>query len=299
MDNTLLILAAGMGSRYGGLKQLDRVGPGGETIADYSIYDAIRAGFDRVTFVIRKRLEQDFIDVFASKWEKKIEVKFAFQEMDTFTPAGVDVSNREKPWGTAHAVLAAADAVKGNFAVINADDFYGLGAYTAMIDFMNKSLNDKTYGLLGYVLKNTLSEHGGVSRGVCVVGDNNRLKSIAERKNVHRDGDVVRANPLEGQPDVLSLDGSVSMNSWCFPPSIFEGLKEAYQPFAREHFADKEELLLPGVIQDWMDSGKVAVDVIPCDEHWIGVTFKEDKPKVMAALQGKVDNGEYPASVYP
>lgn len=294
----MLVLAAGMGSRYGGLKQLDQVGPSGEVIADYSIYDAIRGGFNKVVFVIRKELEQDFIDVFAKRWESKIEVKFAHQELTTAVPAGVDPSQRTKPWGTAHAVLAAADAINEPFAVINADDFYGPSAFTIMADYLKNRVSDDRYGLLGYILENTLSEHGGVSRGVCRT-ENGLLVNISERKNVRKEGDVAAANPFPGEPDTFPLRSPVSMNYWGYPASVFESLRGSFEQFAREN-ADKptEEMLLPGIVQERIDAGLLKVDVLECEEHWIGVTYKEDKPIVQAALKKLVADGKYPESLY-
>jgi NDP-sugar pyrophosphorylase family protein len=298
-SSSLVVLAAGMGSRYGGLKQLDRVGPSGEAIADYSIFDAQRAGFDKVVFVIRKSLEQDFIDVFAKKWEKAIDVQFAFQELDTCVPAGVDPTTRQKPWGTAHAVLAAKDAVTDPFAVINADDFYGPTAFSLMKAYLDNTVSETRYGLLGYVLENTLSEHGGVSRGVCRTRDG-KLVAIHERKNVRKEGDVAMADPYPGEPDSFDLRSPVSMNYWGYPAEVFGPLHEAFQRFALEHKDHpKEEMLLPGIVQSRMDAGEVSVDVITCEEHWIGVTYKEDKPIVEAALRDLVAQGQYPPSVFP
>lgn len=300
MRTSLLVLAAGMGSRYGGLKQLDRVGPSGETIADYSIYDAVRAGIDKVVFVIRKELEQDFIDVFAKKWEKVVEVKFAHQELTTAIPAGVDPSARQKPWGTAHAVLAGADAINEPFAVINADDFYGLSAFEMVQDYMQNTISDERYGLLGYVVRNTLSEHGGVSRGVCRTDENKKLIAIHERKNVRKEGDVAMADPYPGEPDSFPLDSPVSMNFWAYPKSVFDPLREGFEIFARENINDpKAEMLLPDIVRERMDAGLLSVDVLTCEEKWIGVTYKEDKPIVQAALREHVNNGRYPESVYP
>ncbi len=298
-NSSLVILAAGMGSRYGGLKQLDRVGPSGEAIADYSIFDAKRAGFNKVVFVIRKSLEQDFIEVFARRWGKVIDIQFAFQEMDTDVPDGVDVSLREKPWGTAHAVLAARKAVAEPFAVINADDFYGSTAFTLMKEYLDNGVSPVRYGLLAYVLENTLSEHGGVSRGVCRT-ENNRLVAIHERKKVHKEGTVAIADPYPGEPDQFDLRSPVSMNYWGYPADVFNPLYESFQRFALENRNNpKEEMLLPGIVQARMDAGEVVVDVITCQEHWIGVTYKEDKPIVEAALRELVAKRRYPQSVFP
>ncbi len=298
-SSSLVILAAGMGSRYGGLKQLDRVGPSGEAIADYSLFDAVRAGFDKVVFVIRKSLEADFIEFFARKWESAVAVEFAFQEMDTDVPASVDHSLRQKPWGTAHAVLAARHVVHEPFAVINADDFYGASAFTVMKNYLDTTVSPERYGLLGYVLSNTLSEHGGVSRGVCRT-EGGRLVAIHERKKVRREGDMAVADPYPGEPDRFPLDSPVSMNYWGYPAEVFEPLLESFQRFAVAN-RDKptEEMLLPGIVQERMDAGEVIVDVLTCNEHWIGVTYKEDKPIVEAALRQLVAEGRYPASVFP
>ncbi len=297
--SSLVILAAGMGSRYGGLKQLDRVGPSGEAIADYSIFDAKRAGFDKVVFVIRKSLEKDFIDVFAKRWGKVIDIQFAFQEMDTDVPAGVDHQLREKPWGTAHAVLAARKVVAEPFAVVNADDFYGSSAFSLMKDYLDTRVSEKRYGLLGYVLENTLSEHGGVSRGVCRTKDG-LLVAIHERKKVRKEGQMAVADPYPGEPDSFDLRSPVSMNYWGYPAQVFEPLYESFQRFALENKNNhKEEMLLPGIVQARMDAGEIVVDVITCEEHWIGVTYKEDKPIVEAALRKLVAEGRYPQSVFP
>ncbi len=298
-SSSLVILAAGMGSRYGGLKQLDRVGPSGEAIADYSIFDAHRAGFDKVVFVIRKSLEQDFTEIFARKWGKVIDIQFAFQEMDTDVPAGVDYTLREKPWGTAHAVLAARKVVSEPFAVINADDFYGSSAFTLMKEYLDSKVSPVRYGLLAYVLEKTLSEHGGVSRGVCRT-KNGQLVAIHERKKVRKEGNIAVADPYPGEPDSFDLLSPVSMNYWGYPAEVFDPLYESFQRFAKDHRDQpKEEMLLPGIVQSRMDAGEVVVDVITCQEHWIGVTYREDKPIVEAALRELVASGRYPQSVFP
>jgi UTP-glucose-1-phosphate uridylyltransferase len=297
---TLLVLAAGMGSRYGSLKQIDKLGPSGETIMDYSIYDAIRAGFGKVVFVIRKSIEADFREVF-SKYNGKIEVDFVHQELD-IVPAGIQVpAERQKPWGTGHAVLVAASKINTPFAVINADDFYGADAYKVMAQHLisNATADKNCYSMVGYIIENTLSEHGHVSRGVCETDANNTLKSIVERTQIQRiDGKIVFKdsddswNPLTGKE-------YASMNFWGFPQSIFPLLENKFKAFIEANSQNlKSEFYIPFAVDDLIKEGHANVHVLNSSAKWFGVTYKEDKPTTIQRIQELVDAGVYPISLW-
>lgn len=300
MKPTLLILAAGIGSRYGGLKQADGVGPSGEAILDYSIYDAIQAGFGKVTFVIRKDIEEDMEKIFFSNWRKKIEIDYTFQETNNL-PGGYSApEERVKPWGTGHAIWVAKDMVKEPFAVINADDFYGRESYQLAFDFLSNldNLLHSRYGLISYVLKNTLSEHGYVSRAECEINDHQMLTSITERLKIHptRSGPEYEADGKQVPIDENTL---VSMNMWCFMPSLFQHLEEDLLKFLETGSKDlKAEFLLPNVIDRLIKSGIVEIPVLKSGEKWFGMTYKEDKPEVMEKLSGLVRNGLYPTPIW-
>lgn len=299
MKPTLVILAAGMASRYGSLKQIQSFGPSGETIMEYSIYDAIRAGFGKVVFIIRKEFEQEFRDIFGSKFDGKIEVDYVFQSLDAFLPDGYSVpEGRTKPWGTAHAVLCAQNAVKEPFAVINADDFYGRDAFAKAGEFLQKECSPTNYAIIGYELLRTLSEHGTVNRGVCRVDKNGNLESIAERLNIAmKDGKILCDDNQE--PAELPLDSSVSMNFWCFHPSVFDISQEMFNDFVKKHYEEpKAEFFIPIVADDFIKSGKGQIPVIQTSSDWFGVTYKEDAPSVQASLDKLVDAGEYPNNLW-
>lgn len=300
MKPTLLILAAGMGSRYGGLKQIDEVGINGEAIIEYSIYDAIRAGFGKVVFVIRESIEAAFKAKFAGKFEDKIEVQYAYQEMDTPVAGLTEFPPREKPWGTGHAVLVAKNLIQEPFAVINADDYYGVAAFQQIAHFLTTQCAPDHYAMIGYTLKNTLSEHGYVNRGICSVDYDGYLTSVVERVKIQRDehGEVFYPDEDETK-HVLSENVLVSMNYWGFHPSYFDALEQHFRTFVAEHQDNpKAEFYIPFVVNKQLESKAIKLSVIPNDELWYGVTYREDKPIVVDAFKMLIENGTYPPSLW-
>ena len=297
---TLLILAAGIGSRYGGLKQLDKVGTSGETIIDYSIYDAIQAGFGKVVFVIRENIEADFRSFFDEKLKGKIEVDYVFQETHKI-PAGLSFNpERVKPWGTGHAVLMAKDAIKENFAVINADDFYGREAYQTLADyFKTEDRSDTDYCMVGYELKNTLSENGYVSRGQCKSDDQQFLFDVIERTHIERKNNSILFQDENGKSIELKEDTLVSMNFWGFTPSFFGFLNEKFSRFIPQNTDNlKAEFYIPSVVNELIEEKRARVKVLHSDASWFGVTYKEDKAGVMENIQGLVASGRYPKKLW-
>jgi choline kinase len=277
MDTELLIMAAGMGSRFGGLKQITPLGPNGETIIDFSVYDAVRAGFNKAVIIIKKEIEKDFRAMCGKRIEKMIDVEYAFQEIDKL-PKGYSVpSERSKPWGTAHAVLCAKNAVNHPFAVINADDFYGYGAYKIIHDELERNSG---MCMVGYKLGNTLTENGTVSRGVCET-ENGYLKSVTEHTALDKNSGI-------------PLDKTVSMNMWGLDTGIFPFLEEEFVKFLDENInVPKSEFFLPSAITKRIEKENMSVKVLPTDEHWYGVTYKEDADTVKAAMKKFVDEGLY------
>jgi NDP-sugar pyrophosphorylase family protein len=296
---TLLILAAGMASRYGSLKQIQQFGPGGETIMDYSLYDAIRAGFGKVVFIIRKDFEQDFKDIFGPKLKGKVEVEYVFQELNDIPGEFTLPVDRVKPWGTAHAVLCAQDVIKEPFIVINADDFYGRDAFEKAVQFLRAEVAEDKYGIVGWELINTLSEHGTVSRGVCTVDAHNNLTSITERTKIYpKDGKILYDD--NGVEREAPLDAKVSMNFWCFHPSVFEVTRGQFVTFLRAHINEpKSEFFIPLVADEFIRSGEGTVKMVPTSAQWFGVTYKEDAPFVKNSIDKLVATGEYPAKLWP
>ncbi len=297
MQPTLLILAAGMASRYGSMKQMEGFGPAGETIMDYSIYDAIRAGFKKVVFIIRKDFASDFKEVFEPKLKGKIAIDYVYQELTAHTEGYAIPPDRTKPWGTAHAILCAADAVKDPFAVINADDFYGRDAFEKAFRFLTTDCNEKLYAIIGYDLMKTLSENGTVNRGVCQVNNQGNLTAIAERLNiVYKDGKVTCDD--HQLPHELPLHTSVSMNFWCFDTAIFSYSQKLFSQFLAEHgMKPKSEFFIP-IVADQFIHDKGSIRVIPTSSKWFGVTYKEDAPDVRASINKLVSTGEYPAGLW-
>ncbi|MFM8806150.1 MAG: NDP-sugar synthase [Sphingomonadales bacterium] len=297
MKPTLVILAAGMASRYGSMKQVQSFGPSGETIMDYSIYDAIRAGFGKVVFIIRSQFAEPFKSLFEPKLSGKIETAYVYQEMDSYTNGYATPSDRTKPWGTAHAVLCAQAAVQGPFAVINADDFYGREAFENAAAFLTTQCNDKQYAIVGYDLSGTLSEHGTVNRGVCTLDKAGHLAAITERINISRSGsEVVCDDGL--MPRTLPLSTAVSMNFWCFAPSFFSYTQTQFAVFLQEQGqALKSEFFIPLVADQFIKEGGV-VSVVPTRSYWFGVTYKEDAPMVASSLQHLIESGVYPVSLW-
>ncbi len=301
MSPTLLILAAGIGSRFGGLKQAEGVGPSGEAILDYSIYDAIRAGFEKVVFVIRKDIYEDMNRIFFEKWSGKIEIDYVFQEV-TDLPGGFTApADRIKPWGTGHAIWVAREKIKEPFCMINADDFYGRKSYELAGEFLSdiENLLQGKYALIGYILKNTLSEHGFVSRAECSASENGTLKSIVERLKIKRDGNIVLYQDDEGKSREINENTVVSMNMWGFMPSLFNYLEEGMIDFLKDNANSiKAEFLLPNVIDKLIKSGEVTIPVLPSDAKWFGMTYQEDRPLVQGRIMELVKTGEYPSPVW-
>ncbi len=301
MKPTLLVLAAGMGSRYGGLKQIDPIGPNNEIIIDYSIYDAIKAGFGKVVFVIRKDIEEMFKEHIGSRFEGVIKVEYAYQQLDDL-PEGFSVpEGRTKPWGTGHAIYAARDIVKENFAVINADDFYGKSAYRLLAQKLNNTKDGDVadYSMVGFVLSNTLSENGFVSRGVCELGENNILATVVERTNIVKTEDGAQATLENG--DKLSLTGNevVSMNFWGFTPSLFTHLERMFIDFLKARGSElKSEFYIPTVVADLIKEGRATAEVLTSTDSWFGVTYPEDKENVVTNVRSLVENGTYPNKLF-
>lgn len=298
MKPTLVIMAAGMASRYGSLKQIQRFGPSGETIMDYSIYDAIRAGFGKVVFIIRKEFADDFKAIFEPKLKGKIEIDYVYQNLHSFAEGFTIPEDRTKPWGTAHAVLCASTAVKEPFIVINADDFYGRDAFEKAFTFLTGAANDHTFGLVGYELIKTLSDNGSVSRGVCKVDNNGNLVEIAERTKIFADGDKIVYEEDDKKVQVPS-DSKVSMNFWCFTPYVFSICKEMFDAFLSKSINQpKAEIYVVDVAAKFITLPDSVMKVIPTKAEWFGVTYKEDAPVVEANINALVNKGEYPKSLW-
>lgn len=299
MKPTLFVLAAGMGSRYGGLKQLDGVGPSGETIMDYSVYDAVKAGFGKVVFVIRKDFEQDFREKVASKYEHLIPVEIVFQAVDDL-PEGFEApAGRTKPWGTNHAVLMGRHVIKEPFAVINADDFYGRDSFEVLARELERMTGkENQYCMVGYRVGNTLSESGTVSRGVCQTDEKGYLTGVVERTAIQRvDGEIVFTDE-NGDKVVLEENTPVSMNMWGFTPDYFTHSVVAFTDFLKEHLqSEKGEYFIPTVVNDLINRGVSSCKVLDTTAKWFGVTYAEDRPGVVAKLEALVEAGEYPRNL--
>lgn len=293
---TLLVLAAGIGSRYGGLKQVDGIGPHGEAIIDYSVYDAIRAGFGKVVFVIRHSIEEAFKEKFGGKFDSKIKVEYAFQEIDT-PVEGIHSwpADRQKPWGTGHAILSAARHIEEPFLAINADDYYGPTAFSAISEFLQHSCTPESYAMVGYRLSNTLSEHGTVSRGVCEVDESGHLTNVVERTKINRGEDERIFYTDETGAFVLDPRAYVSLNVWGMHPNVFEHLRRQFVEFYQQNSNNpKSEFYIPFAINELVQSGLVKVSVLPTEEQWYGVTYQEDKDIVQQAFVAKTKQGIYP-----
>jgi len=302
MKPTLFVLAAGMGSRYGGLKQLDPLGPSGETIMDYSIYDAIRAGFGKVVFVIRHDFEKDFKDKILSKYVGHIPVEVVFQSIDAL-PAGFEApEGRTKPWGTGHAIWMAKDAIKEPFAVINADDFYGSDAFEVIArNLSSLSADDKgKYSMVGFHLGNTLTENGTVARGVCSTDADANLAHVQERTSIgYTDKGEIAYADEQGNRQFLSADTLVSMNLWGFTPDLFPHLEEQFGEFLSKNIGNpKAEFYIPTVVQNLIEQKCATVKVLRTTSKWFGVTYADDRPKVVAQLEKLVNNKQYPTPLF-
>ncbi|MBW6535592.1 MAG: nucleotidyltransferase [Mariniphaga sp.] len=299
MKPTLLILAAGMGSRFGGLKQVEPVGPNGEAIIDYSIYDAIKAGFGKVVFVIRESFADAFKEKFDPILKGKIDVEYVFQELENL-PEGFSLpQGREKPWGTAHAILVTKNVINEPFCALNADDFYGYNAYKVMAEFLTQSAVPTEYSMVGYKLSHTLSDYGSVSRGICDVDENDLLRKIVETtKILKKDGKIISIEP-DGSEKKLTGNESASMNIWGFKPSVFPILEEKFTEFLKNHINEpKSEIYIPSVVFDMIQEEKATVKVLKADSPWFGVTYKEDKPRVVAKIDKLIEQREYPKKLY-
>jgi hypothetical protein len=300
---TLLILAAGMGSRYGGLKQIDPVGPHGEAILDYSVYDALRAGFGKVVFVIRRQIEQAFRETVGVRFEDRVQVDYVFQELDQLPPGFTVPTGRVKPWGTTHALLAASDVIHEPFAVINADDFYGAAGYQLLADYLRGSTED--YAMAGFLLRNTLSDFGSVARGVCKVDSGGFLEEIVELTHIERNGSSghdLSARNTDATGLVTSLTGNevVSMNMWGFRPDVFGQLRQQFEHFLAQHGTEAgSEIYLPNSVNALIHSGNARVKVLPTQGGWLGVTYRDDRPHVVEGIARLIREGVYSERLWP
>ncbi len=298
----LVVMAAGMGSRYGGLKQIDPVGKHGEIIIDYSIYDAKQAGFEKVVFIINRDLEERFKEMIGNRVAREMEVEYVFQQLDSMLPAGYEIpENRKKPWGTAHAILCCKDVIDGPFAVINSDDYYGKQGFKLLYDRLTRSADRPDrydYCMIGFLLDNTLTDHGHVARGVCETDSNGTLVNIVERLRIVRTPDGPAFTEDDGKTYThIPADNLVSMNMWGFTPSILDEISKRFPDFLSNEVPvnpEKAEFLIPMEVGRLLQSGKAGVEVIPSPDRWYGVTYKEDKPSVVAALKEMTEAGLYP-----
>lgn len=296
---TLVILAAGMGSRYGGLKQMDSFTPEGDTIIDFSIYDALQAGFGKFVFIIRKSFEKDFKEIFNKKLKGRAEVAYIFQELENVPKKYIN-PERTKPWGTGHALLMGKDAVNENFAIINGDDFYGKEAFTVMAkSLLEKDKESYDFNMMAYLMKNTISDHGYVSRGECQVNEKGYLVDVTERTHIEKtEGNFMRK---DDHGTMIPIDGNtvVSMNFWGFTPKCFEFGGKLFEEFLEANKENlKAEFYLPSIVNDILKSGKASVEVLKSDANWFGVTYKEDKAIVQKAIEQLKDKGVYPKNLW-
>ena len=301
MKPILLIMAAGLGSRYGGLKQIDKIGPNGEVLLELAVHDAIKAGFNKIVFIIKRENYELFKETIGKRVEPHIKVEYAFQELNNL-PKGWDIpSGRMKPLGTAHAVLCAKDYVNEPFAMINSDDFYGRDAFIKAYEYLSNTDNDSSkYGMIGYMVANTLTENGSVKRGVCEVDSNNYLKSITESK-IEKIGNEIVASPLDGSDSfTVNSDDTVSMNFLLFTPSIFGYIEEGFSKFFIDNKEDllTSEYLIPDVVSNLIKDGKASMEVIRTTASWHGVTYREDTPDVKNSIKKLVDEGEYKENLW-
>jgi UTP-glucose-1-phosphate uridylyltransferase len=295
---TLLVLAAGMGSRYGGNKQIDGFGPSGETILEYSIYDAIRAGFGKVVLIVRQEILEMTQELLLPKLKGKIEVEFVIQSLDSFVPAELKQGERTKPFGTAHAVLCAKDKIQEPFAVINADDFYGKEAFEVLGKFLSNEVRNDLHAMVGYAIQDVLSENGTVSRGVCSTNENGQLIGMVERTSIAREGEKILS---KGENELFEIPENtpVSMNFWGFHPAVFGDIQSMWNEFLPANLSNlKSEFYIPTVANNLITAGKAAFEILPGGKVWFGVTYTEDRPVVIEALQKLHAKGEYPANLW-
>lgn len=300
MKPTLFILAAGMGSRYGGLKQLDGLGPSGETIMDYSVYDALRAGFGKIVFVIRHDFEQEFREKIISRYEGHVPVEVVFQDLNNLPEGFTAPEGRTKPWGTGHAVLIGKDVIREPFAVINADDYYGADSFRVLADFLTSVAGkSNTYGMVGFNISNTLSENGGVSRGYCKVDEQGYLTDVTECHGIERkDGKLIHVL-ADGSVADFPENASVSMNMWGFTPDYFQYSEEAFVEFLKVNGGElKSEFYIPSVVNDLIKQGKISLKVEKTASRWFGVTYAADRAATVAEFKRLVDEGVYPSPLF-
>lgn len=300
MKPTLLVLAAGMGSRYGGLKQIDPVGPNSEMIIDYSIHDAIAAGFGKVIFVIRHSVEQAFKEKFDSIYEKYIQISYSYQELNVCTGDFIVPETRQKPWGTGHAILVARDIIDEPFAVINADDYYGPAAFKLMAKYLIETAStENEYCMTGYSLRNTVSEHGSVCRGICTVDEQMQLRKVSEYTEIERQGSTITSIDENAKPKHLTGDEIISMNLWGFKPSIFDYLQSQFNSFLKAHGNElKSEFYIPAAVDVLIQEGQVKVKVLTTNEKWFGVTYKQDKINAQRSIKKLIQKGIYPGMLW-
>jgi hypothetical protein len=299
-------MAAGMGSRYGGLKQIEPVGPSGEAIIDYSIYDALRAGFGKLVFILRKEIEQAFRETVGARFEQRIAVEYVFQELDKIPAPFTVPAGRTKPWGTTHAILMAADAIREPFAAINADDFYGAESYRLLAQHLQPGPAAKVddyaldYCMIGFILRNTLSEFGSVARGICRVDRDDFLEGVVELTSIERNDGIIRNTDAEGRITPLTGEEPVSMNMWGFTPRIFPQLRERFESFLRANAGDlKRECYIPSTVNELVAASQARVKVLRTRDSWFGVTYREDHPRVVENIRGLIRAGAYPERLWP
>lgn len=298
---TLLILAAGMGSRYGGLKQVDAIGPNEEAIIEYSIYDAIRAGFGKVVFVIRQSFEEAFKAKFANKFQDQIEVVYVYQEVNPTVKGVEDIPHREKPWGTGHAVLAAKEVINEPFVVINADDYYGVTAYQTAFDFFMNDVSENCYAMVGFVLDKTLSDNGTVNRGICQTDENGNLVDVVERLKIRResDGQIYFTDEFDGKDYPLKDKDIASMNFWAFDANFMNAAYEMFVDFVKANKENtRSEFYIPLIVNNLIQAGEIDLQVLKSEDKWFGVTYQADKPMVVGALKNLTDNNVYPSPLW-
>jgi UTP-glucose-1-phosphate uridylyltransferase len=299
MKPTLLVLAAGLGARYGGLKQIDSVGPNGETLIDYSIYDGMAAGFGKVVFVIRHYFEDAFKARVSRKFDRFVHIALAYQEMESRLGDFLPPADREKPWGTGHAILVAEETIDEPFAVINADDYYGPNSLKAIADSLGSSVSSNQYAMVGYTLRNTLSEHGAVARGVTECDEHMFLRGIIERKKIEKTPVGARYLDPDETPHTLTGDEIVSMNLWGFHPSIFAHLESQFARFLENNGSDNNaEMFIPSVVDTLVTAGEVAVKVLRTDDPWFGVTYRADRSVAMSCIRERIEAGVYPERLW-
>jgi NDP-sugar pyrophosphorylase family protein len=300
MKPTLVVLAAGLGTRYGGLKQIDAVGPNGETIIDYALYDAMRAGFGKVVFVIRHYFEDAFKEKIGNRFDNLVETEYAYQELDACLGDFKPPADRGKPWGTGHALLVATDAVDGPFAVINADDYYGTTSFGTILNFITaEDTSPDDYAMVGYTLRNTLSDYGAVSRGVCQCDEQMFLRKIEELKRIEKYNAGARYFDGNGTPHLLTGDEIVSMNLWGFQPSVFDHFQSSFDRFLKEQGdQDNSELLIPSVTDNLIRRVKATVKVLPTNDTWFGVTYRQDRTIAAECVRKLINQGVYPKRLW-